>query len=45
MVKTIPLKYSDEEHAALVQIKNESGLSWDKFFIQAAKAYARENNV
>ena len=39
MVKRIIAIYSDEEHAELNRIKEESGMSWEKFIQTAARQY------
>lgn len=44
MVKTVPLKFSDEEHSEITQIKNTSGLNWEQFVIAASKVYEMINN-
>lgn len=36
-MKTLNLNYSDEDFEYLKDIKNKSGLSWEKFFIQVVK--------
>lgn len=40
----VHLVYSKEEHAELIQIKNQSGLNWEQFVIDAAKAWERWHN-
>lgn len=45
MVKRIPqMAYNDAEFIELQEIKNSSGLSWDRFVAKCIKEYG-ENNV
>jgi len=42
-MRSIQGKYTDEEFAELEQIKNSSGLSWDRFVAKAIVEYGEKH--